>query len=176
MKKAYASAISAEQDRWLRRAYAEARAAGRDLIGAGGSLHSSAAIGRLSDCEWGWISSSIIWTWVKVRSEQAVSEGWGLEEAARRTKLAPCPWDMGSVLSILPQLAQTDFDWSLPIGSLPKEMLAQFLLTAFNLIQHAMIARDVIEEQLDGKPVNAGAVASNSRMTPDALNRGDCPF
>jgi hypothetical protein len=188
MKKAHISAISAEQDAWLRRAYAEASAAAKDLIGAGGSLHSSAPIGRLGDPEWGWIASAVIWAWVKVRGQQAAEEGWSLEETVRRTGLAPCPWTQGAVVGILPKLADAcpDFDWSAPASAWSKETLAEFLLTAFNLIQRATIARDVIEEQLAGKPIDAdvaarriNAAAGNPRMTPTelkALDDGDCPL
>jgi len=188
MKKARIASISAEQDAWLRRAYAEASAAAKDLIGAGGSLHSSAPIGRLGDPEWGWIASAVIGAWVKVRAQQAAEEGWSLEETVRRTGLRPCPWDTGAIVGILPKLAEAcdDFDWSLPIGVLPRETLAEFLLAAFNLIQRATIARDVVEEQLAGKPINADVVArrinasaGNPRMTPaelKALGDSDCPF
>ena len=107
----------------------------------------------------------------------------------RRTGLEPCPWTQGAVIGILPKLADAcgeNFDWSAPAASWSKATLAQFLLTAFELIQRAMIARDVVEEHLVGKPINAevaarqiNGAASNPRMAPDeleALDRGDCPF
>jgi hypothetical protein len=180
VKKARISAISAEQDEWVRRAYSAAVAAAKDLVGNQGQIR----IGKLSDSEWGWIASAVIWGWVKTRAEQAASEGWSLEETVRRTGLQPRPWDTGGVVGILPKLADAcpNFDWSQPASAWSKETLATFLLTAFDLIQRAMIARDVLEEQLE--PVNAditarriNGAAGNPRMTPEeleALDRGDC--
>jgi hypothetical protein len=180
MRKAKISAVSAEQDEWIRRAYAASAAAAKDLVGV--SMHSGVAVGRLSDSEWGWIASAVIWGWVKTRAEQATAEGWRLEETVRKTGLAPCPWDLGSVVAALPKLAEacSDFDWSQPAGAWSKEVLADFLLTAFGLIQRATIVRGVIEKQLE--PTSADVVArqingaaGNSRMTPDELN-SDIPF
>jgi hypothetical protein len=182
MRKAKISAVSAEQDEWVRRAYVAASTAGKDLVGEQGPIRSNTAIGRLVDSEWGWIASAVIWGWVKTRAEQASSEGWSLEETVRRTELAPSPWDMGSVLTTLPALAEacSDFDWSQSASAWSKDDLARFLLTAFNLIQRAIVARDVAEERLE--PVDAdetarriNAAAGNSRMTLDELN-SDIPF
>ena len=186
MRKARISAISAEQDEWLRRAYAVAVAAGKDLIGDQGPIRSSTAIGRLGESEWAWIASAIIWGWIATRAQQAAEEGWDSEAAIRSSGLEPCPWDTGGVLKILPALAQAcgDFNWSQPASDWSKETLAQFLLTAFDLIQRATIARDVVEKQLEPTSADVTArqingAAGNSRMTPaelEALDRGDCPF
>jgi hypothetical protein len=133
VKRARLSAITAEQDEWTRRAYAASIAAAKALVGDRGPIR----IGKLSDSEWGWIASAIVWAWVSTRSAQAAAEGWGLEETVRRTQLAPCPWDTGAVVAILPALADgsSGFDWSQPASDWSKETLAQFLLKAFNLIQ-----------------------------------------
>jgi hypothetical protein len=89
---------------------------------------------------------------VASRSAQATSEGWNLEETVRRTGLQPCPWTQGAITGILPKLAEAcpNFDWSVPAGAWPKETLAQFLSIAFELIQRAIITRDVVEEQFGG--------------------------
>jgi hypothetical protein len=188
VQKARIASISAEQDEWLRRAFAAAVAAAKDLVDDRGPIRSNIAIGRLGDSEWKWIVSAAVSAWVAIRSEQAAAEGWDLEQTIRMTRLEPCPWDTGAVIKILPQLAQArgDFDWSLPVGSWSKEALAGFLLAAFNLIQRATIARDVVEEQLAGKPTSADATArqvnaasGNPRITPaelKALSNEDCPF
>ena len=186
MKKARIGAVSAENDEWLRRASAASTAAARELVGDRGPIRSSASIGSLGNPEWAWITSAAIWGWIGTRSEQAASEGWNAEETVRRTGLDPGPWDTGAVISILPKLANAcpDFDWSLPAGAWSKDALARFLLTAFQLIQRANIARDVVEEQLEpiGADVTArglNGAAGNPRVTPDelkALDRGDCPF
>jgi hypothetical protein len=188
VKKARISAISAEQDDWTRRAYAASVAAAKDLVGDQGPIRSNIAIGRLDDSAWGWVASAVIWGWVSTRAQQAASEGWSLEETVCRIGLEPCPWDTGGIIGILPKLAEAcpDFDWSQPASAWSKETLAGFLLAAFNLIQRAMIARDVVEERLAGKPINAevtarqvNAAAGNPLMTPDelkSLNNGDCSF
>jgi hypothetical protein len=171
VKKARISSISAEQDAWLRRAYAAGVAAAKDVVGEAGPIRSNPAIGKLGDSEWGWIASAIIWGWIATRAQQAAEEGWDLEQTVRSTGLEPCPWDTGAVFKILPQLADAcpDFDWSQPAGDWSKDALAGFLLTAFSLIRRATIARDAVEAQLAG----------NSLMTPaelKALDDGDCPF
>jgi hypothetical protein len=182
MKKARLSAVTAEQDEWVRRAYSAAVAAAKDLAGPQGPLR----IGKLSDSEWGWIASAVIWGWVATRSQQAAEEGWDLEKTVRRTELEPCPWSTGAVIQVLPKLAAAcpDFDWSQPASSWSKETLAGFLQTAFNLMTRAIIARDIVEERLE--PISAdvtarqvNAAVGNPRMTPaelEALDRGDCPF
>ena len=186
MKKARISAVSVENDEWLRRASAASIAAARELVGDRGPIRSGAPIGTLGASEWGWICSAAIWGWIATRSEQAASEGWSLEETVRRTGLDPDPWDTGGVVAILPRLAAAlpEFDWSQPAAAWSKDELAQFLLTAFNLIKRAHIARDAVEEQLD--PINAdvtarqlNGAAGSSRMTPDelkSLDLGDASF
>jgi hypothetical protein len=186
MKKARISAISAENDEWLRRASAASIAAARELVGERGPIRSGAPIGSLGNSEWAWITSAAIWGWIATRSEQAASKGWGLEETARRTGLEPCPWTQGAVVAILPKLADGSpgFDWGRPASEWSKDELAGFLLKAFGLIQQAVMARDVVERQLE--PVSADVTArglngavGNPRMTADelkALDRGDCPF
>ena len=186
MRKARLSAISAEQDAWVRRAYAAAVAAGKDLVGDQGPIRSNTAIGKLGDSEWGWLASAIIWAWVSTRAQQATEEGWNSEETIRSSGLEPCPWDTGAIVGTLPQLAQAcgDFDWSRPASDWPKEALAGFLLTAFNLIQRATIARDVVEKQLEPTSADVTArqingAAGNPRMTPaefKVLGDSDCPF
>jgi hypothetical protein len=182
MKKARLSAVTAEQDEWTRRAYAASVGAAKDLVSDQGPIR----IGKLSDSEWGWIASAVIWGWVKTRAEQAASEGWSLEETVRRTGLEPCPWDTGAIVRILPALADGSpgFNWSEPASDWSKETLAEFLLKAFDLIRRAMIGRDVVEKQLD--PISAdvtarrlNGAAGNPRMTPDefdTLDRGDSPL
>jgi hypothetical protein len=67
-----------------------------------------------------------------------------MELTLRLTALDPQPWDAGTVESILPELgALPDFDWSKPITSWPKAVMVKFLLEALQLIQAAMVARDI---------------------------------
>jgi hypothetical protein len=155
VKAARLASISAENDEWLRRAYAAAVVTAKDLVGDRGPIRSSTQIGRLGDPEWRWIAGAIAWAWVATRSEQAATEGWDAERSIRVTGLEPCPWSTGAIIKALPTLANAcgDFDWSQPASAWSKETLAGFLSTAFELIQRAHVARDVVEEQLAGKPI-----------------------
>jgi hypothetical protein len=168
VKAARPASISAENDEWLRRAYAAAVVAAKDLIGDRGPIRSNTQIGRLGDPEWMFIASAIVWAWVATRAEQAATEGWDSEAATRSTGLEPCPWSTGAIVKALPKLADAcgDFDWSQPASAWSKETLAWFLSTAFELIQRAHVARDVIEEQLAGKPI--------ARV--NAIDDDSCPF
>ena len=186
MKKARLSAVSAEQDEWLRRAYAAAVAAAKDFVSSPGPIHSGAAIGRLGNSEWGWIASAIIWGWVATRSEQAAAEGWSLERLPEdRAQAVPVGHRGGHRdLAEARRGLSGDFDWSQPASAWSKEELAKFLLTAFALIQRATIARDVVENQIEPTSADVtarqiNAAAGNPRMTAaelKALDNGDCPF
>jgi hypothetical protein len=181
MKNARVSAITAENDEWVRRAIAASIARAKDLVTPQGPIRSNTAIGRLGDSEWGWLTSSIVWGWIATRGEQAASEGLDPERAARTTKLDPDPWDTGAIKAILPELAKScaGFDWWKPANTWSKDELAEFLASAFALIQRAMAARDLVEEQLAGKPVSADVTArqmngaiGNPRMTVAEFNDG----
>jgi hypothetical protein len=178
MKKARVSAISAENDDWLRRATAAAIAKVKDLIGPKELIRSTTPAGRLGQGELTWIVSAAVWGWIVTRSEQAASEGLDPERAVRVTGLNPNPWDLGAVKAILPQLGKecAGFDWSRPASQWTKDELATFLLQAFDLIKRATAARDTVENQVTGKPVNAEIVArqvnragGNPAMTVDEL-------
>ncbi len=83
MKTARIASISAETDAWLRRATAASIAAAKDLVATQGPIRSSTPAGRLTDFEWGWIVSTVIWAWVSTRAEQATTEGLDVERAIR---------------------------------------------------------------------------------------------
>jgi hypothetical protein len=168
MKDARIASISAEHDEWIRRAFAVSLNRAKDLVAPQGPL------GKLSDSEWGWIISTVVWGWVSTRGEQAASEGLDPERAVRTSRLTPNPWDVGAVKAILSELAKScaGFDWSKPASAWSKDELATFLLTGFDLIQRAADARDAVEEKIAGKPVNADVIArqingaiGNPRMT-----------
>ena len=122
-------------------------------------------LGKLSDSEWGWIVSTVVWGWVATRSEQAAIEGLDTERAIRTTKLDPDPWDVGAIRAILPELAKScaGFDWSRPANTWSKDELAEFLASAFALIQRATSARDAIEEQVAGKAISADVIAQTDQ-------------
>jgi hypothetical protein len=154
MKKAQISAISAENDEWLRRATASAVAKVRELV-CPELIRSDTPAGRLNQGQLTWIVSAAVWGWIVARSEQAATEGLDVERAIRVTNLNPDPWDLGAVRAILPELAKScaGFDWSKPARAWTKDELAQFLLAGFNLIRRAHAARDIVEEKIAGKPL-----------------------
>jgi hypothetical protein len=119
--------------------------------------------------------------WISTRAEQAASEGLDPERAIRTTKLTPDPWAIEAVKAILPELAKScaGFDWAKPANAWSRDELAQFLLTGFDLIRRAVVARDIVEEQVAGKPINADTTArqingsvGNPMMTVEEFKEG----
>ena len=182
MKNARIASISAENDdAWLRRATAASIARAKELVAVQGPIRSGTPIGRLSDHEWGWIVSTVVWGWVLTRAEQAASEGLDTERAIRTTRLDPDPWDAGAIRAILPELAKScaGFDWTKPANTWSKDELAGFLAGAFTLVHPAIAARDAVEERIAGKSVSADVTArqangsiGNPRMTVAEFNDG----
>ena len=76
---------------------------------------------------------------------EAAAEQLDIEQTIRVTGLDPQPWDIGAIMAILTELADAcpDIDWSQSLASWPREIMADFLLTAMRLIRKAMIARDL---------------------------------
>jgi hypothetical protein len=187
MRPAKISKLSAQQDEWMRRATDASIAAARDVVGDTGPIRPGTAIGRLAREEWGWIVSSVLWAWIGTRAEQAATEGWNPERTIGATGLNPDPRMAGAVAAILPKLAETcpELDWSKPVGDWPKEDIIEFLTVAFELIQQALGARDIVEDRVLGKVTNpdviarnVNAAAGNALMTKDELNElnDSCPF
>jgi hypothetical protein len=134
--------ITDRENEWLDRATAAAIAAARRVVIGDQVIPMSTPIGRLSDIEWGWIVSSMIFAWISVRAEQATVEGLDVEEAIR-AGVSPHPWDAGAIAAILPKLADAvAIDWSKPLGEWPRETMVQFLSAAFELIRKALDDRD----------------------------------
>ena len=105
-----------------------------------------------------------------------------MEETLRLTALDPQPWDAGAVENILPDLAELpDIDWEKPIKFWPKKMMVRFLLEALQLINKAMIARDIgggittKRKSLDEMQRTASAEAGGPLMTPDEM-KNEVPF
>jgi hypothetical protein len=178
------AAISADRDQSTKQAFEACIAAAKDLIGATGPIRPEIPIGRLTRNEWGWITSSDVSTWVRIRSEQASVEGWNHERAAHTTGLTPDPWVEGAVGSILPRLAEAcpDLDWSRPVGEWEKSDVVAFLIAAFGLIQHALAARDAAENPPGASGANPdlvarelNAAAGNPLMTVAELRELDDP-
>jgi hypothetical protein len=132
---------TAIEDIWLRRATAAATEAARDAVRAG-MLPPMTPVGRLSDVEWGWIVTAVLFGWIKVRAEQATNSGIGIEQAIRSINVTPDPWDLGAIEGILPELADFDIDWNKPLRALSREEIVAFLSEAGTLISKAHVARD----------------------------------
>jgi hypothetical protein len=179
MKKAHISAISSEYERWLLLQTATAVDKVRELF-CPELIRPTTPVGRLDQSHLTWVVSAAIHGWLSVRAEEATREGLDVERAARVTHFAVDPWDLGSVKQILPKLARScrGFDWSKPARDWSRDELAEFLLAGFNLIRKAHAARDAVETQLAGKPVNpdvaarqANRAAGNPAMTVAELKQ-----
>src|SRR5262245_64221294 len=140
--------LPAIEDQWQRDATAAAIAGARGVVQMGGPIPPGTPIGRLSEAEWGWIVSAVLFGWIRVRAQQAAAEQLDTEQTIRMTALDPQPWDAGAVAAILPDLANACaiIDWSQPLTTWPRETMVEFLLTAVRLIRKAMIARDLSEK------------------------------
>ena len=170
--------LSAFEDQWQRDATSAAIAGARSVIQVDGPIPPGTPIGRLSDGEWGWAVSAILFGWIKTRAEQAVSEQIDTEQLIRMTALDPEPWDAGAVAAILPDLADAcaGIDWSKPLAAWPKDDIIEFLLKAMPLIRKATIARDLSAKGITRKSSadmiarQANAGAGGPLMTPDEFN------
>src|SRR5262249_11736095 len=97
--------LSAIEDQWQREAATAAIAGARGVVQTDGPIAPGTPIGRLSDTEWGWIISGVLFGWIGKRAEQAAVEQLDAEQTIRLTALDPEPWDAGAVAAILPELA-----------------------------------------------------------------------
>jgi hypothetical protein len=167
---------TALEDIWQRKATEAAIAAARGVIRIDGAIPPGTPVGRLGDVEWGWIVSAILFGWIAVRAEQASSEQLDAEQTIRMTGLDPEPWDAGAVMAVLPDLADSDIDWSRPLSTWSREAMTSFLLTAMRLIRRATIARDLSDKGVTRKASTntiarqANAAAGGPLLAPDELN------
>jgi hypothetical protein len=135
--------LTQRENDWQDRATGAAIAAARRLVRAENPIRTATPIGRLSEVEWGWIVTAIIFAWIATRAEQATADGLDSERAIRMTGYDPNPWDAGVVATILPQLADSPgIDWTKPTAEWPREEMVTFLTTALALVRKATIARD----------------------------------
>jgi hypothetical protein len=163
------------EDQWQERATAAAIAAARDVVLDDNAINKNTPVGRLSDLEWGWIVSSVLFAWITARAEQAATEELDTEQTIRMTGLDRNPWDAGAIAAILPELAEVKVDWSKPLADWPKETMVEFLLEALRLVRKGMIARDLgggitRKSSADVIARQTNAAAGGPLMTPDELN------
>ena len=169
--------LSKLEDQWQRDATAAAIAAARGVV-AGDPIPPGTPVGRLSDTEWGWVASAILFGWIRTRAEQATSEQLDTEQAIRMTALDPQPWDAGAVVAILPELADAcaNLDWSKPLTAWSREDITAFLLKAMRLIRRGMVARDLSDKGVTRKSSasviarQTNAAAGGPLMDPTELN------
>ena len=137
-------ASSVTEDDWQRKATAAAVTAARNIVlGDDAAINKSAPVGRLSDTEWGWIVTAVLFAWIGARAEQAAAEELDTEQTIRLTGLDPNPWDAGAIAAILPELAQCrGVDWGQSLNDWSRETMIGFLLDALRLVRRGMIARD----------------------------------
>lgn len=129
---------------WDLRATRSAVAAARDVCKDKSGINSKAAIGSLSDIEWGWIAAASVFGWIKTKAQQAVEEGCGYDAAIRAmAHRDPAPWESGAVETILPQLGNLEgVDWSTPVGEWSKDQIISFAWQIYRLTNGALAARD----------------------------------
>ena len=100
-------------------------------------------VGRLTDLQWGWIVTAVIFSWIEIRCRQAIEEGLNQEQAVRQPGLTPSPCDVAVVRSILTELSdKAGIDWSLPLEAWSRDTMVNFLMLAWQLINKAELARD----------------------------------
>ena len=150
MTRARRLSLSALEDAWQREATRVAIEQARAAV-TGGAVPPLTPIGRLSDTEWGWILAAILFGWISTRARQATSNGIGPDRYLRQTAIEPDPWDMGAIEAILPELSNSDTNWSKPLMKFSREEMIAFLGDAYNLIGKAMLARDRGEELVTRK-------------------------
>jgi hypothetical protein len=164
---------------WQEAATAASIAAARKVVlGDEAAVNMNTPVGRLSDLEWGWIVSSVIFAWISVHAQQATVEGLDVEQTIRMSMLDPNPWDVGMVSTILPRLADTsNIDWSKPLKDWSRETMTAFLLAALGLIREATIARDLGGGSITRKSHSSttGAVTNEHPELPAYLNRNLTP-
>jgi hypothetical protein len=131
-----------------------------------GPIPPNTPVGRLSDSEWGWVISGVLFAWISMRAQQATAEKLDSEQLIRLIALDPQPWDAGAVAAILPDLADacSGLDWSKPLAAWSREGIIEFLLKAMPLIRKAMMARDLSEKGITRE--------SSASMIARQANRG----
>jgi hypothetical protein len=135
--------LTQRENDWQDRATAAAIAAARQIVlGDAAVIPMNTPIGRLSDVEWGWIATAVIFGWIATRARQATTEDRDVEQSIRDG--VDGAWDAGAVATILPKLADLpDIDWSKPLAEWPRETMIVFLTKALGLAHEAISARDL---------------------------------
>jgi hypothetical protein len=135
--------LSKKEDPWQAKATEAAIAGARKIALNSTGLPPMTPVGRLTDLQWGWIVTAVIFSWIEIRCQQAIEEGLNQEQAVRQTGLTPSPCDVAVVRSVLTELSdKAGIDWSLPLEAWSKDTMVNFLMLAWQLINKAELARD----------------------------------
>ena len=131
------------EDEWAAKATLSSIEAARNVVGE--CINSRSMVYSLSDVEWGWIASAIVFAWVKTKSEQAVAQGIGYDNAIRAMpNCKPQPWEAGAISTILPALAGIEgVDWGKPLEEWSKPQIIFFIWQAYQLVGTAFAMRDI---------------------------------
>jgi hypothetical protein len=159
---------------WQARAVQACIKAARDVVSPDG-VNPRAAIGGLSDVEWGWLVAAIVFSWISTRATQAVAEGMDTETSIRsQHNQDPPAWVAGAIETILPTLGQMTLPWSNSIGSWPKGSMVKFCHRVWQLSNEAIESRDkgaqdkiVRKLSADEMSREASAAAGGSLMTAE---------
>ena len=153
---------SAIEDAWQRQATRVAIERARAVI-SGGAVPPMTPVGRLTDVEWGWIVTAILFGWISERATQATSNGLDTEKTIRDISLVePRPWDAGAIGVILPELADAPIDWTAPLSELSRDEMIAFLGAAYTLIDKAMQARELGGNTITRKSPDGTAVIADA--------------
>jgi hypothetical protein len=155
--------LSKKEDAWQQKATEAAVAAVRKIALNSSGLPPMTPVGRLTDLQWSWLVTAAIFGWIQTRCQQAIEEGLDQEQAVRLTGLTPSPGDVAVVTAILPTLAdQAGIDWTLPLEAWSKDLMVNFLLQVWRLIDAAENARD----HGAGKILKTSALAESNNPVP----------
>jgi Family of unknown function (DUF6511) len=167
--------ISKREDAWLQKATDAAITGARKMAAGCQGLLPSTPVSKLTDLQWGWIITQVIFEWITVRVEQATEEGLDMERTVRMSGIRPDPCDVGAIATVLPKLGELAIDWSKPLGEWSRDEMLRFLGAAHELIQQAMTARDrgpggILRQRPEVEARKINAAAGNPLMTGDELN------
>jgi hypothetical protein len=128
---------------WMAKATQSAIDAAKQVIGDN-DINGRAMISSLNELEWGWLCSAAIFAWIKTKSEQAVAEGVGYDQAIRAMpNRAIQPWDYGAVSAVLPALGDVrGIPWDRPVGEWSKDQIVTFAWNVYCLVDQGLACRD----------------------------------
>jgi hypothetical protein len=161
--------LAEQEDAWQAEATAAAIDAARSVV-QGQDRLANTLTGKLSDQQWGWLISSVIFAWIKTRYRQAIKEGLATE--AHVTRMKPSPRDSALTQGILPMLCdKASIEWSKPVASWSRNEMAGFIDLAWALLDEAKAALELMPDTVLHKP--KPKIGKGSELNDDL---SDLPF